>query len=146
MYAIKTEVTDPKASVWCFARQKTMYGGKNVAAGDTIFVFASENEGGIGLVAKGVVTSVQATPRIECVERQAPRISIAVKRTNLAKRKLGRTELKPFTVWSDGQPETELRSRRPATACAAAGASPRTLGVTNRRLASRSILTYENLA
>jgi len=27
----------------------TMYGGKHIAEGDTIFIFASENEGGPGL-------------------------------------------------------------------------------------------------
>jgi len=31
-----------------------------------------------------------------------------VKRTALAKRPLGRSELKQFTDWNDGQPETEL--------------------------------------
>ena len=45
MYAIKTEIEDTAARSLTFARQKTMYGGKQVAAGDTIFIFASENEG-----------------------------------------------------------------------------------------------------
>ena len=35
-------------------------------------------------------------------------MSIRVKRTALAKRRLGRGELKPFTKWSDEGPETEL--------------------------------------
>jgi hypothetical protein len=35
-------------------------------------------------------------------------VSIAVKGTALAKRPLGRRELKQFTDWNDGQPETEL--------------------------------------
>ena len=108
MYAIKTEITDRSASEWNFARQKTMYGGKNIATGDTVFVFASENEGGIGLIAKGVVTSAEATPRREGIERQTPRVSIVVRRTKLAKRRLGRTELRSFNIWEDGQPETEL--------------------------------------
>ena len=108
MYVIKTEINDPKRTVWNFARQKTMYGGKNIAAGDTVFVFASENEGGAGLIAKGIVASAEAVPRREGVERQTPRVSIVVKRTGLAKCKLGRTELRPFNDWKDGQPETEL--------------------------------------
>jgi len=37
-----------------------MYGGKHIAVGDKVFVFASENEGGRGLIARGVVTSVSA--------------------------------------------------------------------------------------
>lgn len=40
-----------------------MYGGKHIAQGDTIFIFASENEGGPGLVAAGIVTSAEATPK-----------------------------------------------------------------------------------
>ena len=35
-------------------------------------------------------------------------MSIAVKRTALAKKRLGRSELKPFSNWKDGRPETEL--------------------------------------
>jgi hypothetical protein len=40
--------------------------------------------------------------------RQTPRVSITVRRTVLARRRLGRSELKPFSDWSDGRPETEL--------------------------------------
>jgi hypothetical protein len=42
------------------------------------------------------------------IERQTPRVSVAIKRTALAKRPLGRTELKTFKSWKDGKPETEL--------------------------------------
>jgi hypothetical protein len=59
-FAIKAEIDDPQARAFTFTAQKTMYGGKHVAAGDTIFLFASENEGGQGLVARGVVTSAKA--------------------------------------------------------------------------------------
>jgi len=108
MYAIKAEVDDPRATSFAFEAQKTMYGGKLIALGDTIFVFASENEGGRGLVARGVVTSVRAVPRKAGVARQTPRVSITVRRTALAKRALGRSELKGFTNWNDGRPGTEL--------------------------------------
>jgi hypothetical protein len=107
-YAIKAEVKDPKARAFIFPRQKTMYGGKRVAKGDTIYIFASENEGGQGLVARGVVTEAKAVPRKPGVERQTPLVSIAVRRTTLARRRLGRAELKPFANWKDGRPETEL--------------------------------------
>jgi len=107
-YAIKVEITDPAVKIFSFARQKTMYGGKCVAAGDIIYVFASENQGGHGLTAKGVVTSAHALPRAQGIERQTPRVSILVKRTRRAKRRLGRSELKPFGHWDDGRPETEL--------------------------------------
>ena len=85
-----------------------MYGGKRIAAGDTIFLFASENEGGPGLIAEGVVTAAKAVPRKAGVERQTPCVSIAVRRVKTARRRLGRAELKPFTNWKDGLPETEL--------------------------------------
>jgi hypothetical protein len=85
-----------------------MYGGKRIARGDPIFIFASENEGGEGLVASGVVTAAEAVARQAGVARQTPRVSIAVRRTALAKRPLGRGELKRFSNWGDGRPETEL--------------------------------------
>ncbi len=76
-FAIKAEVRNPHPKTLAFAAQKTMYGGKQIAEGDTVFVFASENEGGQ-----------------RC--------------TALAKRRLGRSELKGFADWNDGRPETEL--------------------------------------
>jgi len=85
-----------------------MYGGKHIAAGDTVFVFASENEGGEGLIARGIVTSAQAVPKRPGLARQTPRVSITVRRTARAKWPLGRGELKRFTDWIDGRPETEL--------------------------------------
>ena len=107
-FAIKAHVSDPRATTFAFTAQKTMYGGKRIAEGDTIFIFASENEGGPGLIARGVVTSAKAIARKPGVARQTPRVSITVRRTALAKRRLGRTELKPFAAWDDGRPETEL--------------------------------------
>ena len=59
-FAIKAQVRDPRAKTFVFTAQKTMYGGKHIAAGDTVFVFASENEGGQGLIARAVVTSASA--------------------------------------------------------------------------------------
>jgi hypothetical protein len=107
-YAIKAEVKDPSAESFVFKAQKTMYGGKHILAGDTIFIFASENEGGSGLIANGVVVGVNPVARRPGVDRQTPRVSITVKRTGRAKQRLGRNELKPFTDWDDGRPETEL--------------------------------------
>ncbi len=108
MFAIKTPLPDPAAATWTFADQKTMYGGKRIAAGDAVYLFASENAGGAGLVARGVVTAAAATPRRPGVARQTPRVSITVRRTGAAQRRLGRAELKPFADWNDGRGETEL--------------------------------------
>jgi hypothetical protein len=107
-FAIKAEICDPRARKLSLTAQKTMYGGKHIAKGDTVFVFASENEGGQGLIARGVVTSTEAISKKRGIARQTPRVSLTIRRTALAKRPLGRSELKLFTDWSDGQPETEL--------------------------------------
>lgn len=107
-FAIKVEIRNVRAKTFTFAAQKTMYGGKHIAKGDTIFVFASENEGGHGLIARGVVTSAAAIPRKVGVARQTPRVTVTVKRTALARRSLGRSELKRFGDWGDGKPQTEL--------------------------------------
>ncbi|MBV8037579.1 hypothetical protein [Roseateles sp.] len=107
-YAIKAEIRDAQAQHFTFAAQKTMYGGRHIAPGDIVFLFASENEGGAGLVARGVVTAAEATPRRPGLARQTPRVGIAVRRTAMAGHRLGRAELRPFTDWADGRPETEL--------------------------------------
>jgi hypothetical protein len=107
-FAIKAEICDPQAKTYAFAAQKTMYGGKHIARGDTVFVFASENEGGQGLIARGVVTSAEAIAKQRGIPRQTPRVSLSIRRTALAKRPLGRSELKQYTERNDGQPGTEL--------------------------------------
>jgi hypothetical protein len=107
-FVIKAEVSNPRAKTFMFAAQKTMYGGKYITQGDTMFIFASENEGGRGLIARGVVSSAEAIQKKSGIARQTPRVSVAVNRTALAKRSLGRSELKRFTDWKDGRPETEL--------------------------------------
>ena len=108
-FAVKAEVRDPRAAAFAFAAQKTMYGGRHVAAGDTVFVFASETQGGAGLVARGVVTAVAAVARVPGVARQTPRVSVAARCTARATRSLGRRELRHLTEWGDGQPGTELK-------------------------------------
>ena len=101
-YAIKAEIGDARARSFAFQAQKTMYGGRHIAPGDPIYLFASENEGGAGLAARGIVTSAAVTPRAPGVARQTPRVSIAVERTALAKRPLGRDQLRRLTDWNDG--------------------------------------------
>ena len=107
-FAIKAEIPDPHAKAFLFVAQKTMYGGKHIAEGDTVFVFASENQGGQGLIARGVVSSAEAMAKKRGIARQTPRVSVAIRRTALAKRPLGRNELKRLSDWNDGQPQTEL--------------------------------------
>jgi hypothetical protein len=101
-------VRDADAATFDFPVQKTMYGGKRIAVGDTVYIFASENAGGQGLIASGVVTSAEAPPNPSHEKRWTPRVSISVERTAVARRPLGRRELKPFADWDDGRPESEL--------------------------------------
>lgn len=108
VFVIKAEVHDLDADAFTFSAQKTMYGGKLIAVGDSIFLFASENQGGLGLFARGVVASVERVAKRPDVERQAPRVSIVVQRLARARRRLGRVELKPYCNWNDDRPQTEL--------------------------------------
>ena len=94
-FAIKAEVRDPRARSFVFTAQKTMYGGKQIAAGDTVFVFASENEGGRGLIARGVVVSAAAVAKKAGIARQTPRMSLPIRRTALAKRPRCRKKRSP---------------------------------------------------
>jgi hypothetical protein len=107
-YVIKAEIRDMTAPTFTFAAQKTMYGGKQVSVGDEIFLFASENEGGVGLVGAGIITSAVATPRFPGLVRQTPRVTIVVRRTARATRAMGRSQLRQFVDWDDERPETEL--------------------------------------
>jgi hypothetical protein len=108
IFAIKAHVPNPKAASFEFESQKTMYGGKRITAGDRVYIFASENEGGEGLIARGIVTSAYALPRPAGVERHTPRMSVTIEPGALAKRRLGRRELKAYDDWNDGRPQTEL--------------------------------------
>jgi hypothetical protein len=108
VFAIKAEIADRRARTFEFIAYKTMYGGKLIAKDDTVFLFASEKEGGQGLIARGVVTHAEAIAKKRGIARQTPRVSVTVKRTALAKRALGRRELRHLTDWGDGRPGTEL--------------------------------------
>ena len=78
-FAIKAEIDDTQAGTFVFTAPKTMYGGKRIAEGDTVFVFASENEGGQGLIARGIVTSAEAIAKKRGIARQTPRVSVTGK-------------------------------------------------------------------
>jgi hypothetical protein len=109
-YLIKAAIADPDARQFSFRASKTMYGGKGIREKDEIFVFASETQGGQGLIARGVVTAVTAVPikRKDPEERVTPRVSIEVRRVAKPRRSLGRDDLKVFKDWDDGKAQTEL--------------------------------------
>jgi len=107
-FAIKTEIRDPLSESLSFQGEKTMYGGKTIAAGDTLYIFASETQGGRGLIARGRVEQAVGLPRHPDLERQTPRVSLEVRITGRAREPLGRDQLKVFRDWSDGDPRSEL--------------------------------------
>src|SRR5690606_11059941 len=88
--------------------QKTMYGGKRIAEGDTVYIFACGDAGGPGPIARGIVTSAAAVPKRPDLDRQTPRVTITVRRPATARPRLGRAELKPWNDWSDERSESEL--------------------------------------
>jgi hypothetical protein len=96
-FVIKAEVGDPAAATFRLTAQKTMYGGRRIAKDDPIFIFPSENEGGPGLIAIGIVTAAEPVAKKPGIARQTPRVNIAVRRTALARRRLGRSELRLFS-------------------------------------------------
>lgn len=106
-YAIKAEVADVLAETYSFNALKTMYGGKAVRVSDDVFIFASENDGGAGLFARGKIIRNVAVPRTAAV-RQTPRLNVEIRRTGSARFPRGREQLRSFRDWSDGQPQTEL--------------------------------------
>jgi hypothetical protein len=99
-YVVKAAPVPPEKARSSSFDEKTMYRGKDIRAGDEIFVFASDHQGGRGLIAKGVVTSAARGPGI--------RVSIDVKRTAIARRNLGRVDLKPYCNRVDRLPQTEI--------------------------------------
>ena len=107
-FAIKVEVSDPGAKTFAFTAQKTMYGGKHIAEGDTIFIFASENEGGPGLIASGVVTSAESDSK-KTRDRPANAARQHHRQTQRARQTPpGAERAQAFLDWNDGRPETEL--------------------------------------
>ena len=82
-FAIKAEVCDPRAKTFVFTGTKDDVGGKHIVEGDTVFVFASENEGGQRLISRGVVTSAEAIAKKRGIARQTPRVSLSIRCTAL---------------------------------------------------------------
>ena len=90
----------PDDADWLKFDEKTMWHGKDIRAGDEVFIFAAEHNGGRGLYARGTV--------IEAVRGVGSRVSLTVKRTCTTIRPLGRGELRSFRDLRDGGPETEI--------------------------------------
>lgn len=100
-FAVKAKVGAPlSVGSTITVLEKAMYGGWKVAAGEAIFVFDSDHQGGSGLCARGVVTSVERAPEHRW------KAEILVEGT--PSRPLGRTELRPYKDVDDVCPEGEI--------------------------------------
>ncbi|CAN5577917.1 hypothetical protein BH10ACT1_BH10ACT1_32630 [soil metagenome] len=99
-FAVKADVGGDRGARSLSFDEKTMYRGWEVRSGDDIYVFDSENQGGSGLCARGVVTSYE--------KGAATRVLIEVRPTATARRPLGRAELAPFRELDDGAPASEI--------------------------------------
>jgi hypothetical protein len=56
-----------------------MHGGKHIAEGDRVFVFASENKAGQRPHRAGVVISAEAIAKMRGVARQTPRVGLSAR-------------------------------------------------------------------
>lgn len=99
-FVCKTEIEAAALGADLTFHEKTMYGGKTIAAGDTVYLFASDHRGGRGLAARGVVLAAARGPGI--------RVTITVRPTARSRGPLGRAELKPWRGVADGSPQAEL--------------------------------------
>jgi hypothetical protein len=125
-YVLRVVAFDATAPRIVLDAQKTMYGGKDVAPGDTVYVFVNETGGGARLVGRYTVMSAAPTPRRCGIARQTPRVDLTLRRTARATRALGRDEVNAFRAWDDRRPQTELNFKffRQAT--------PKLDGITDR--------------
>ena len=90
----------PRDAAFLVFDEKTMWRGKTIQAGDAIFVFAAEHQGGRGLVARGIV--------IEAARGTGIRVGIRVKITGAAVQPLGRADLRRFRDRPDAAAPHEL--------------------------------------
>jgi hypothetical protein len=121
-FVIKAEVSDPRAKTFTFTAQNAMYGGKHITKGDTVFVFASENEGGQGLVARGVVDSTEPTAKKRGIARQTPRMSSTIGARHLRSGRWGGTNSSASPAGTTAGPDPSSTSNsivRPPTRSAA---------------------------
>ena len=107
-YAVKVALAGQVPEMITLDRQRTMYGGKAVAAGEVIYLFDSEMSGGSGLCARGEVVAAQLLARQAGAARQVPLVNLTIRRAGLVLRPLAKAALRRFTDWGDGRAETEL--------------------------------------
>jgi len=98
-FVVKSSLRAATASPLVFT-EKTMWGGKKIRAGDEVFLFAAEHNGGRGLYGCGVA--------IDATRGEGIWVTLTMKCTGAARRPLGRAELRPFRDRPDGGPGMEI--------------------------------------
>ncbi len=107
-FVVKADFPYPPPELIDVPAQKTMYGGKVIAADDRIYLFADRGSQRTGLIARGAVVHSKALAKTAGLARQTPRVDLTIRLDALSARLLAREQLCGFTEWSDGRPETEL--------------------------------------
>ena len=108
MFAIKAEVSDPRAETFAFSAQKTMYGGKHIAKGDTIFRLR-ERERRRARSHRERRRHLGQSDRKETRDRPANAAREHHHQTHRAREAApGAERAQTFSDWNDGRPETEL--------------------------------------
>ena len=114
-YVLTTERMPPSAEgVVDFPAQKTMYGGRKIAAGDTVFVFVRGRDGA-ALTAKATVLTARQDPPLPNLARQTPRVGVTLRIEAQALRPLSRTEVARLGTGDPAVEELRFRFFRQAT-------------------------------
>jgi len=114
-YVLTTERMPPSADgVVDFPAQNTMYGGRKIAAGDTVFVFVRGADGA-ALTAKATVLTASPDPPSPHLERQTPRVSVTLRLEAQAVRALSRTEVARLATGDPAVEELRFKFFRQAT-------------------------------
>lgn len=114
-YVLTAEHHSPSADgVVDFPAQKTMYGGRNIAAGDTVFLFVRGRDGA-ALTARATVLTAEAVPPTPDLDRQTPRVSVTLRLEARPVHSLNRAEVARLAPTDPAVEELRFKFFRQAT-------------------------------
>ena len=114
-YVLTAECMPPAAEgVVDFPAHKTMYGGRKIASGDTVFLFV-RGPGGAALTGKAAVLTATAVPPLPDIARQTPRVSVTLRMEAQPVRPLTRTEVARLAASDPAVEELRFKFFRQAT-------------------------------
>ena len=114
-YVLTTERLSPSADgVVDFPAHKTMYGGRKIAAGDTVFLFVRGRDGA-ALAGKATVLTARGDPPLPDVARQTPRVSVTLRMEAQALRPLCRSDVARLAPTDPAVEELRFKVFRQAT-------------------------------